>query len=1577
MAAEVVVNVRGKADPAQIEHLKGILEKLGPDLDAIFAKFQGDKVFDRVREAADRAAPRVKEVGDAAATAGQKAQTSGGMFDGWLGKLAKIGLAAGGATAILGIGQAALGMGQDLLAGNAQMETYNTQLATLMGSAEGAQERMAELSEFGAKTPFEVPQLVEAEKVMIGFGLTTGKSMELAKMSAGDMRTVIGDVAAGTGKDFAEIALTFGKFSAGATGEAISRLQELGVVTREELAAQGVEFSKSGQLLSPLPVAFEAATKIAGEKFGGGMDALSNTFEGKMSTLSDTWSSIKRAFMAPVFDIAKAGLDAILPLLSDFAGKASEVSAAFESGGLTAAAGKLQELTGIDLSGFVGAVLNLADAFSAFTGGDKSEGFLFITQAIRDLTGVDVTGWASTFEGAWDSVASGAQTLLDVGLKVSAWLLEHKELVAGVVVALGAFSVIATVVGWVSGLVAAFASASAGITAAGGVLAFIVGVLGGPVTIAIGAVAVIVGLFAAAWATNFGGIRDKVATFVDWLKSNLGPPITAIFGSIRSVLLSLVSFWRENGDQIMEVVGGIVGFVTQQFGFLFDILTGIVKAGIALITGDWAGLGAALGQILAGAVNLVTGGLRGLVDTAKNVLGGLKTLVTNLVKGAIDTLVSLFKGGSKDSSKGLIDGLVSGIKSGAGAVVSAIKDLAGSLVSSFMANLKMASPSKVFEELGAWITLGLASGIHKEDQKAIAALASIITQMNTVIQGVSDFASKLLNFIVPSPQQIDAAEAKFMEIVVIVQRFVKTFAYLGSLLPTANRSGASGDQISLIDAVLSKWGIDSRDLITGSEADWTGRLVEIIGKVTSAWGQIAESMTKMADAKFPTEAQIAELQKQAVALILWAGEITKGQLINPVGVQDFANTVKSAADMLTTVAKVDLGNLVAISLDKLTTARDNAQLLARVAVPLAAAFAIAAGTGDQRADLVKSVSDYATVVKSAADILGAGATDKLAEVTAVEARQLDIAAANGTRMIGAVGGLVFAFRDQGGTEAQRAELLAAVKQYADLVKGAGDILGAGGALDLADATDVDLVQLDIAATNAAEMARQVVLLSVDFRLMSEEAQAQLASGAKGYADVVSAAAAVLGAGAALKLADATDVDLMQLDVATTNAAEMFRAVELLSETFRKMDADSQAALSDGAKRYAEMIKSAADVLSVASGVDLSKAFKFEWNAVEEAGRIAAALYAKIVELSADLAAMAAGAQTNLAGAAKAYGEAVKGAADALGVSAGLNLSKAFDFEWNAIDMAGQIAAALFTKIRELSADMAAMTSDDQKGIAEGAKNYASVVAAAASMFSNVADAVSKLANVSNTGDLSSKLATVRGWVRLLWSELEQVAKDITADEAKARSEVATAVGTASEGLAKVAESVGKLMEMATGGLFAPNAGRSDIGFMQRVRARRADFNASVLTDSIKRMVGSLMAALSTIDLPAVDDPKILALDALAGAFDRLADALDKLGTVKLPDAAMLAAIINAAREAANAGSPGVPGSGGGGGAGGSGTGGDTGGGGNRGNGGVPVVVNFRPSMQPVFQIDGHEFARGITMIAPELVLKAITEPQGG
>ncbi|KPV54864.1 hypothetical protein SE17_01240, partial [Kouleothrix aurantiaca] len=321
------------------------------------------------------------------------------------------------------------------LSGNQQFESFTNQFTVLLGSAEAAKQRMAELAQFGATTPFDLPGVVQADRILQGFGLESEAAAQKFGFSGAQIRTIAGDVAAGTGAKFDEIAGYIGKFSAGATGEAISRFQELGITTRAEMAQMGLTFSKSGELTSPLPEAMQVVLQLMQQKYGGLMAVQSSSFEGMASNLSDFIGNAQRTFAAPIFDVFKDSLERLLVTVGANSG---DINAALTSMG-SAIANALQPALMFLANTAIPAAVS---AFQAFQSGVTSGGILggigSLISSLEDISpafgyvgeGVEIAGRA--LEQAADIFSDYASQAIQWGRNIV------EQFASGIASAIGA-----------------------------------------------------------------------------------------------------------------------------------------------------------------------------------------------------------------------------------------------------------------------------------------------------------------------------------------------------------------------------------------------------------------------------------------------------------------------------------------------------------------------------------------------------------------------------------------------------------------------------------------------------------------------------------------------------------------------------------------------------------------------------------------------------------------------------------------------------------------------------------------------------------------------------------------------------------------------------------------------------------------------------------------------------------------------------------------------------------------------------------------------------------------------------------
>ena len=179
----------------------------------------------------------------------------------------------------------ALGSGVRLAA---DYEQATVAFTTMLGSAAAAKQTLADLSNFAATTPFEMPGITEAARKLLAFNTPAAELIPTLR--------AIGDVSAGIGAPLSDIAEIYGKARVQGRlfGEDINQLLGRGIPIVGELAKQfGVAESEVRKLVENgqvnfgnLQQAFVSLTAEGG-RFSGLMAAQSLTVSGLFSTLRD------------------------------------------------------------------------------------------------------------------------------------------------------------------------------------------------------------------------------------------------------------------------------------------------------------------------------------------------------------------------------------------------------------------------------------------------------------------------------------------------------------------------------------------------------------------------------------------------------------------------------------------------------------------------------------------------------------------------------------------------------------------------------------------------------------------------------------------------------------------------------------------------------------------------------------------------------------------------------------------------------------------------------------------------------------------------------------------------------------------------------------------------------------------------------------------------------------------------------------------------------------------------------------------------------------------------------------------
>ena len=201
-----------------------------------------------------------------------------------------------------------------------ELESQTKSLEVLTGSVQKAKSIIAELQQLGAVTPFTSTELIDAAKRLNAFGVEGDKVVETTRRLA--------DVSGATGAELQGLVTAYGQVQAKGRlqGEELLQFQERGIALQGELRKMygmtGDEFQKAlskGRISAEaVEVAIQRLTD-AGGKYANGAVAQSDTLNGKLSTLQDSFQRLAAnigTFFAPAFKFLISKTDELINRLN-------------------------------------------------------------------------------------------------------------------------------------------------------------------------------------------------------------------------------------------------------------------------------------------------------------------------------------------------------------------------------------------------------------------------------------------------------------------------------------------------------------------------------------------------------------------------------------------------------------------------------------------------------------------------------------------------------------------------------------------------------------------------------------------------------------------------------------------------------------------------------------------------------------------------------------------------------------------------------------------------------------------------------------------------------------------------------------------------------------------------------------------------------------------------------------------------------------------------------------------------------------------------------------------------------------
>ena len=208
---------------------------------------------------------------------------------------------AGAAAAALG------GMTAAAVHAASNFEQAHTKLEAVLHSSEAATRVFDAAVETAKKTPFEVSSIVQGSVLLTAFGQNAQATIPM-----------VGQLAAGMGKDFQETALALGKALAGSQAGFKSLRNEYGITTME-LHRFGAETNSMGGLVlnseGALNKARAALEKIIGLRFPNALELQMHTMQGIMSNLHDSVTRLAASFgqaLLPTLEMLAKGLTSVV-----------------------------------------------------------------------------------------------------------------------------------------------------------------------------------------------------------------------------------------------------------------------------------------------------------------------------------------------------------------------------------------------------------------------------------------------------------------------------------------------------------------------------------------------------------------------------------------------------------------------------------------------------------------------------------------------------------------------------------------------------------------------------------------------------------------------------------------------------------------------------------------------------------------------------------------------------------------------------------------------------------------------------------------------------------------------------------------------------------------------------------------------------------------------------------------------------------------------------------------------------------------------------------------------------------------
>lgn len=455
------------------------------------------------------------------------------------------------------------------------------------------------------------------------------------------------------------------------------------------------------------------------------------SFAGKTKILTKALELVKLAFkflMNPIGAIQK-----VLPLLSG----------AFEA-------------VGAALAGITWPVWVVIGVIVALIGI-----IVYLWKTNEDFRNMIIDAW----NGIKDAISGAVQSIIDWFTQLWASIQQTLKPIMPLLQQVGSFIMQVLgglVMGAIQLVIGAFQSLWLAIsvifTAIGGIISAAVQLIVGLFTAFI---QFITGDFSGAWQTLQTSVQNVWTTIWNTIVSIFTQISEFIFNTLNSILGTNITSWSQIWSAIVQYVTQIWNSVTQWFGQMAQSVWNkmvqaynyVVSSGqqwvssitstvsnffnqvangfMRVVNSVWQHMQQAYNKVVSGGQQWVSGIINAMSRFVQSVISGFMNVVSQVQSGmsrAVNT-VRNFIGQFVSAGLDLMRGLVNGIKSGLSWVVDAARNVAQSAVNAAKSVLRIHSPSRVFRDIGQYVSRGLGMGILADQHKAVNAVRSVASNL--------------------------------------------------------------------------------------------------------------------------------------------------------------------------------------------------------------------------------------------------------------------------------------------------------------------------------------------------------------------------------------------------------------------------------------------------------------------------------------------------------------------------------------------------------------------------------------------------------------------------------------------------------------------------------------------------------------------------------------------------------------------------------------------------------------------------------------------------------------------------------